>query len=171
MHLIHSMLRAIRRSLVRIVMKAVVSVSVTRRRNAVSDIVLDHVDFSYNPDKQILRDVTLYAKPGQKIAFVGATGAGKTTITNLINRFYDIDDGKIRYDGININKIRKKDLRASLGIVLQEVNLFTGTVMENLKYGNPNATDEECIAAAKLANAHNFIMMLPNGYDLSLIHI
>ena len=114
------------------------------------DIVLDHVDFSYNPDKQILRDVTLYAKPGQKIAFVGATGAGKTTITNLINRFYDIDDGKIRYDGININKIRKKDLRASLGIVLQEVNLFTGTVMENLKYGNPNATDEECIAAAKL---------------------
>ena len=132
------------------------------------DIVLDHVDFSYNPDKQILRDVTLYAKPGQKIAFVGATGAGKTTITNLINRFYDIDDGKIRYDGININKIRKKDLRASLGIVLQEVNLFTGTVMENLKYGNPNATDEECIAAAKLANAHNFIMMLPNGYDTVL---
>lgn len=131
-------------------------------------IVLDHVDFSYNPDKQILRDVTLYAKPGQKIAFVGATGAGKTTITNLINRFYDIDDGKIRYDGININKIRKKDLRASLGIVLQEVNLFTGTVMENLKYGNPNATDEECIAAAKLANAHNFIMMLPNGYDTVL---
>ena len=132
------------------------------------DIVLDHVDFSYNPDKQILRDVTLYAKPGQKIAFVGATGAGKTTITNLINRFYDIDDGKIRYDEININKIRKKDLRASLGIVLQEVNLFTGTVMENLKYGNPNATDEECIAAAKLANAHNFIMMLPNGYDTVL---
>ena len=132
------------------------------------DIVLDHVDFSYNPDKQILRDVTLYAKPGQKIAFVGATGAGKTTITNLINRFYDIDDGKIRYDGININKIRKKDLRASLGIVLQEVNLFTGTVMENLKYGNPNATDEECIAAAKLANAHNFIVMLPNGYDTEL---
>ena len=132
------------------------------------DIVLDHVDFSYNPDKQILRDVTLYAKPGQKIAFVGATGAGKTTITNLINRFYDIDDGKIRYDGININKIRKKDLRASLGIVLQEVNLFTGTVMENLKYGNPNATDEECITAAKLANAHNFIMMLPNGYDTVL---
>ena len=132
------------------------------------DIVLDHVDFSYNPDKQILRDVTLYAKPGQKIAFVGATGAGKTTITNLINHFYDIDDGKIRYDGININKIRKKDLRASLGIVLQEVNLFTGTVMENLKYGNPNATDEECIAAAKLANAHNFIMMLPNGYDTVL---
>lgn len=132
------------------------------------DIVLDHVDFSYNPDKQILRDVTLYAKPGQKIAFVGATGAGKTTITNLINRFYDIDDGKIRYDGININKIRKEDLRASIGIVLQEVNLFTGTVMENLKYGNPNATDEECIAAAKLANAHNFIMMLPNGYDTVL---
>ena len=132
------------------------------------EIVLDHVDFGYEPEKQILRDITLYAKKGQKIAFVGATGAGKTTITNLINRFYDIDDGKIRYDGININKIKKKDLRESLGVVLQDVNLFTGTVMENLKYGNPDATEEDCIAAAKLANAHNFIMMLPNGYDTVL---
>lgn len=128
-------------------------------------IVLDHVDFGYVPEKQILHDVTLYAEQGQKIAFVGATGAGKTTITNLINRFYDIDDGKIRYDGININKIKKADLRRSLGIVLQDVHLFTGTVMENLKYGNPGATDEACIEAAKLANAHNFIMMLPNGYQ------
>ncbi len=132
------------------------------------EIVLDHVDFGYEPGKQILRDITLYAKKGQKIAFVGATGAGKTTITNLINRFYDIDDGKIRYDGININKIKKKDLRESLGVVLQDVNLFTGTVMENLKYGNPNATEEDCIAAARLANAHNFIMMLPDGYDTVL---
>ena len=132
------------------------------------EIVLDHVDFGYEPGKQILRDITLYAKKGQKIAFVGATGAGKTTITNLINRFYDIDDGKIRYDGININKIKKKDLRESLGVVLQDVNLFTGTVMENLKYGNPDATEEDCIAAARLANAHNFIMMLPNGYDTVL---
>ena len=132
------------------------------------EIVLDHVDFGYEPEKQILRDITLYAKKGQKIAFVGATGAGKTTITNLINRFYDIDDGKIRYDGININKIKKKDLRESLGVVLQDVNLFTGTVMENLKYGNPDATQEDCVAAAKLANAHNFIMMLPNGYDTVL---
>lgn len=132
------------------------------------EIVLDHVDFGYEPEKKILRDITLYAKKGQKIAFVGATGAGKTTITNLINRFYDIDDGKIRYDGININKIKKKDLRESLGVVLQDVNLFTGTVMENLKYGNPDATEEDCIAAAKLANAHNFIMMLPNGYDTVL---
>jgi ATP-binding cassette subfamily B protein len=107
----------------------------------------------------------LYAKPGQKIAFVGATGAGKTTITNLINRFYDIDDGKIRYDGININKIKKDDLRKSLGMVLQDVNLFTGTIKENIRYGNENATDEEIIEAAKLANAHNFIMNLPNGYD------
>ena len=130
------------------------------------EIVLDHVDFSYEPGKQILKDITLYAKKGQKIAFVGATGAGKTTITNLINRFYDIDDGKIRYDGIN--KIKKKDLRESLGVVLQDVNLFTGTVMENLKYGNPDATQEDCIAAAKLANAHNFIMMLPEGYDTVL---
>ena len=131
-------------------------------------IVLDHVDFGYTPDKTVLHDISLYAEPGQKIAFVGATGAGKTTITNLINRFYDIDDGKIRYDGININKIRKADLRRSLGIVLQEVNLFTGTVMENLRYGNPDATDEECITAAKLANADGFIRMLPQGYDTVL---
>ena len=131
-------------------------------------IVLDHVDFGYVPEKQILHDITLYAEPGQKVAFVGATGAGKTTITNLINRFYDIDDGKIQYDGINISKIKKPDLRRSLGMVLQDVNLFTGTVMENLKYGNPNATDEECIEAAKLANAHNFIMMLPKGYQTVL---
>ncbi len=131
-------------------------------------IVLDHVDFSYVPGKQVLYDITLYAEPGQKIAFVGATGAGKTTITNLINRFYDIDDGKIRYDGININKIKKADLRKSLGVVLQEVNLFTGSVMENLKYGNQNATDEECIAAAKLANADSFIRMLPQGYNTIL---
>lgn len=131
-------------------------------------IVLDHVDFGYLPEKQVLHDITLYAEPGQKVAFVGATGAGKTTITNLINRFYDIDDGKIRYDGININKIKKPDLRRSLGVVLQDVNLFTGTVMENLKYGNPTATDEECIKAAKLANAHNFIMMLPEGYQTVL---
>lgn len=131
-------------------------------------IVLDHVDFGYEPEKPILHDITLYAEQGQKIAFVGATGAGKTTITNLINRFYDIDDGKIRYDGININKIKKADLRRSLGVVLQEVNLFTGTVMENLKYGNPDATDEACMEAAKLANAHNFIMMLPEGYQTVL---
>ena len=131
-------------------------------------IVLDHVDFSYVPGKQVLYDITLYAEPGQKIAFVGATGAGKTTITNLINRFYDIDDGKIRYDGININKIKKADLRKSLGVVLQEVNLFTGTVMENLKYGNQDATDEECIQAAKLANADSFIRMLPQGYNTVL---
>ena len=128
-------------------------------------VVLDSVDFGYVPDKQVLYDVSLYAEPGQKIAFVGATGAGKTTITNLINRFYDIADGKIRYDGININKIKKTDLRRSLGVVLQEVNLFTGTVMENLRYGNLNATDEECIAAAKLANADAFIRMLPQGYN------
>jgi ATP-binding cassette subfamily B protein len=131
-------------------------------------IVLDHVDFSYEPDKQILHDITLYAEPGQKIAFVGATGAGKTTITNLINRFYDIDDGKIRYDGINVNKIKKADLRRSLGIVLQDVNLFTGTVMENLRFGNPKATDEQCIEAAKLANADDFITRLPNGYNTVL---
>lgn len=131
-------------------------------------IVLDHVDFSYEPGKPVLYDITLYAEPGQKIAFVGATGAGKTTITNLINRFYDIDDGKIRYDGINVNKIRKKDLRRSLGVVLQDVNLFTGTVMENLRYGNPHATDEQCIAAAKLANADSFIRMLPQGYSTVL---
>ncbi len=131
-------------------------------------VVFDHVDFGYMPEKEVLHDITLYAEPGQKIAFVGATGAGKTTITNLINRFYDIADGKIRYDGININKIKKADLRRSLGIVLQDVNLFTGTVMENIRYGNPNATDEACIAAAKLANADNFIRMLPSGYDTVL---
>lgn len=131
-------------------------------------VVFDSVDFGYVPDKQVLYDVSLYAEPGQKIAFVGATGAGKTTITNLINRFYDIADGKIRYDGININKIKKADLRRSLGVVLQEVNLFTGTVMENLRYGNPDATDEDCIAAAKLANADGFIRMLPEGYNTVL---
>ena len=132
------------------------------------DIVLDSVDFGYVPEKQVLTDVSLYAKPGQKIAFVGATGAGKTTITNLINRFYDIADGKIRYDGININKIKKSDLRRSLGIVLQDVNLFTGTVMENIRYGRLDATDEECIAAAKLANADDFICRLPDGYQTML---
>ena len=131
-------------------------------------VVFDHVDFGYTPDKEVLHDITLYAEPGQKVAFVGATGAGKTTITNLINRFYDIADGKIRYDGININKIRKADLRRSLGIVLQDVNLFTGTVMENIRYGNPDATDDECIAAAKLANADHFIRMLPDGYNTVL---
>ncbi len=131
-------------------------------------VVFDSVDFGYVPEKQVLYDVSLYAEPGQKIAFVGATGAGKTTITNLINRFYDIADGKIRYDGININKIKKADLRRSLGVVLQDVNLFTGTVMENLKYGNPDATDEDCIAAAKLANADGFIRMLPDGYNTVL---
>ena len=129
---------------------------------------MDMVDFAYVPEKQVLTDVSLYAHPGQKIAFVGATGAGKTTITNLINRFYDIADGKIRYDGININKIKKPDLRRSLGIVLQDVNLFTGTVMENIRYGKLDATDEECIAAAKLANAHDFITRLPQGYDTEL---
>ena len=132
------------------------------------DIVMDMVDFSYVPEKRVLHDVTLYAHPGQKIAFVGATGAGKTTITNLINRFYDIADGKIRYDGININKIKKADLRRSLGVVLQETNLFTGTVMDNIRYGRLDATDEDCINAAKLANAHDFIVRLPNGYDTEL---
>ncbi|MBQ8291597.1 MAG: ABC transporter ATP-binding protein [Clostridia bacterium] len=132
------------------------------------DIVMDCVDFGYVPEKQVLTDVTLYAKPGQKIAFVGATGAGKTTITNLINRFYDIADGKIRYDGININKIKKDDLRRSLGIVLQDTNLFTGTVMENIRYGRLDATDEECIQAAKLANADDFICRLPDGYETLL---
>ena len=132
------------------------------------DIVMDMVDFAYVPEKQVLYDITLYARPGQKIAFVGATGAGKTTITNLINRFYDIADGKIRYDGININKIRKADLRRSLGIVLQDTNLFTGTVMENIRYGKLDATDEECIQAAKLANAHDFITRLPGGYETEL---
>ncbi len=128
-------------------------------------IELTNVDFGYQENKTILHDISLYAKPGQKIAFVGATGAGKTTITNLLNRFYDIEDGKIRYDGININKIKKADLRRSLGMVLQDVNLFTGTIKENIKYGNENATDEEVYEAAKLANADQFIMHLPNGYN------
>lgn len=132
------------------------------------DIVFDGVDFGYNEEKIILHDIRLYAKPGQKIAFVGSTGAGKTTITNLINRFYDIQDGKIRYDGININKIKKDDLRRSLGIVLQDTHLFTGTVMDNIRYGKLDATDEEVIAAAKLANAHSFISRLPQGYETML---
>ena len=132
------------------------------------DITMSEVDFAYVPEKTVLHDVTLYAHPGQKVAFVGATGAGKTTITNLINRFYDIADGKIRYDGININKIKKADLRRSLGIVLQDTNLFTGTVMENIRYGRLDATDEECIHAAKLANAHDFISRLPEGYNTEL---
>ena len=132
------------------------------------DITMFNVDFGYVPEKTVLHDITLYARPGQKIAFVGATGAGKTTITNLINRFYDIADGKIRYDDININKIKKADLRRSLGVVLQETNLFTGTVMENIRYGNLEASDEECIQAAKLANAHGFITRLPKGYDTEL---
>ena len=131
-------------------------------------VELNGVDFGYVPDKIVLHDVSLYAKPGQKIAFVGATGAGKTTITNLINRFYDIADGKIRYDGININKIRKADLRRSLGVVLQDVNLFTGSVMDNIRYGNLDASDAECIAAAKLAGAHDFITRLPEGYNTML---
>ena len=132
------------------------------------DITMDTVDFGYVPEKTVLHDVTLYAHPGQKLAFVGATGAGKTTITNLINRFYDIADGKIRYDNININKIKKPDLRRSLGVVLQDTNLFTGTVMDNIRYGRLDATDEECIQAAKLANAHDFITRLPEGYDTEL---
>ena len=132
------------------------------------DITMYNVDFGYVPEKTVLHDISLYATPGQKIAFVGATGAGKTTITNLINRFYDIDDGKIRYDGININKICKADLRRSLGIVLQDTNLFTGSVMDNIRYGKLDATDEECIHAAKLANAHDFITRLPDGYDTML---
>ena len=132
------------------------------------DVRIEHMDFGYVPDKLVLHDITLYAEPGQKVAFVGATGAGKTTITNLINRFYDIDDGKIRYDGININKIKKADLRRSLGIVLQDTNLFTGTVMDNIRYGRLDATDEECIAAAKLANADDFITRLPEGYQTML---
>lgn len=132
------------------------------------DIVFENVTFSYNPNKVILHDISLYAKPGQKVAFVGATGAGKTTITNLINRFYDIQEGKIRYDGINITKIKKDDLRRSLGTVLQETNLFTGTIKENIKYSKLDATDEEVIQAAKLANADSFIRMLPNGYDTML---
>lgn len=132
------------------------------------EVVMDHVDFGYNEDKMVLHDIQLYAKPGQKLAFVGTTGAGKTTITNLINRFYDIQDGKIRYDGININKIKKPDLRRSLGVVLQDTNLFTGTVMDNIRYGKLDATDEECIAAAKLANADSFIRRLPEGYQTLL---
>ena len=126
------------------------------------------MDFGYKEEELVLHDITIYAEPGQKVALVGATGAGKTTITNLINRFYDIDDGKIQYDGININHIKKEDLRRSLGVVLQEVNLFTGTVMENIRYGKLDATDEECIAAARLANADGFIRMLPKGYDTIL---
>ncbi len=132
------------------------------------DVRIENMDFGYVPEKLVLRDITLYAEPGQKVAFVGATGAGKTTITNLINRFYDIDDGKIRYDGININKIKKADLRRSLGVVLQDTNLFTGTVLENIRYGKLDATDEECIAAAKLANADDFITRLPEGYNTML---
>ena len=132
------------------------------------DVRLVDVDFAYEQGKPVLHDVSVYAEPGQKVAFVGATGAGKTTITNLINRFYDIADGKVRYDGININKIKKSDLRRSLGIVLQETNLFTGSVMENIRYGNLDATDEECIAAAKLAGADDFITRLPSGYDTEL---
>ncbi len=132
------------------------------------DVRFFDVDFGYTEEKIVLHNISLYAKPGQKVAFVGATGAGKTTITNLINRFYDIADGKIRYDGININKIKKEDLRHSLGIVLQDVNLFTGTVMDNIRYGKLDATDEECIEAAKLANADSFIRMLPNGYNTVL---
>ena len=129
------------------------------------DIVMEHVDFGYVPEKTVLHDISLYAKPGQKIAFVGATGAGKTTITNLLNRFYDIQDGKIRFDGININKIKKADLRHSLGMILQDTNLFTGTIRENIRFGRLDATDEEIENAAKLANAHDFIMRMPNGYD------
>ena len=140
----------------------------TTYRELKGDIVMEHVDFGYVPEKTVLHDVTLYARPGQKIAFVGATGAGKTTITNLINRFYDIDDGKIRYDDININKICKPDLRRSLGVVLQDTNLFTGTVMDNIRYGKLDATDDECIHAAKLANAHDFITRLPDGYGTML---
>lgn len=137
-------------------------------RELTGEVEFENVDFGYNPDKIVLHDINMYAKPGQKIAFVGSTGAGKTTITNLINRFYDIQDGKIRYDNINIGKIRKPDLRRSLGIVLQETHLFTGTVMDNIRYGKLDATDEECIKAAKLANAHDFIKRLPDGYNTVL---
>ena len=137
-------------------------------RELTGEVEFENVDFGYNPDKIVLRDINMYAKPGQKIAFVGSTGAGKTTITNLINRFYDIQDGKIRYDNINIGKIRKPDLRRSLGIVLQDTHLFTGTVMDNIRYGKLDATDEECIKAAKLANAHDFIKRLPDGYNTVL---
>ena len=132
------------------------------------EVVFNGVDFGYNDEKIVLHDIKLYAKPGQKIAFVGSTGAGKTTITNLINLFYDIQDGKIRYDGININKIKKADLRRSLGIVLQDTHLFTGTVRDNIRFGKLDATDEEIVAAAKLANADSFIRRLPDGYDTML---
>ena len=132
------------------------------------DVIFDDVDFGYDENKIVLHNIKLYATPGQKIAFVGSTGAGKTTITNLINRFYDIADGKIRYDGININKIKKADLRRSLGMVLQDTHLFTGTVLDNIRYGRLDATDEECIAAAKLANAEGFIRRLPDGYQTIL---
>ena len=145
--------------------KAEGTVTYTRQEGGV---VFDDVDFGYDENKIVLNNISLYAKPGQKIAFVGATGAGKTTITNLINRFYDIADGKIRYDGININKIKKPDLRRSLGMVLQDTHLFTGTVMDNIRYGKLDATDEECIKAAKLANADGFIRRLPEGYDTML---
>ena len=146
--------------------KAQGTVTYTKQEGAV---VLDDVDFGYDENKIVLHNISLYAKPGQKIAFVGATGAGKTTITNLINRFYDIADGKIRYDGININKIKKPDLRRSLGMVLQDTHLFTGTVMDNIRYGKLDATDEDCIQAAKLANADGFIRRLPDGYNTMLI--
>lgn len=132
------------------------------------DVRFEHVDFGYNPDKVVLHDVSLYAEPGQKVAFVGATGAGKTTITNLINRFYDIQKGRILYDGLDVTQIKKADLRRSLGVVLQDTNLFTGTVMENIRYGNLDACDEECIAAAELAGAHDFITRLPDGYNTML---
>ena len=132
------------------------------------DVRFFDMSFGYTPEKMVLHDVTLYAKPGQKVAFVGSTGAGKTTITNLINRFYDVQDGKIRYDGININKIKKADLRRSLGIVLQDTHLFTGTIMDNIRYGKLDATDEEIFAATKLAHADQFIRMLPDGYDTML---
>ncbi len=141
---------------------------VTDYRELKGDVVFDDVDFGYNPDKIVLHNIKMFAEPGQKIAFVGSTGAGKTTITNLINRFYDIQDGKIRYDGININKIKKDDLRRSLGIVLQDTHLFTGTVMENIRYGKLDATDEEVYAAAKLANADSFITKLSDGYNTML---
>ena len=140
----------------------------TERLPIKGDVRLFDVDFGYEPGHTVLHDISLYAKPGQKVAFVGATGAGKTTITNLLNRFYDIEDGKIRYDGININKIRKSSLRRALGIVLQDVNLFTGTVLDNIRYGRLDATDEDCVKAAKLAGADDFIRRLPEGYHTML---
>src|SRR5699024_594122 len=142
--------------------QAVGSVTYTELKG---DVRFYDMTFGYTPDHMVLHDLTLYAEPGQKIAFVGSTGAGKTTITNLINRFYDVADGKIRYDDININKIKKADLRHSLGIVLQDTHLFTGTIKENIRYGKLDATDEEVVNAAKLAHADGFIRMLPNGYD------